>query len=313
MLKVTGLEIDIIHDENVVNRPLRGVDLEIKPGETLGIVGETGCGKSLTALSVMDLLSANMNVRGTIEFGEWGSLDASKFKELRGTAITMIFQNPQSSFNPIFTIESQLRMVAFRRGISREVIAGTIEKRLLSVGLNDVQRVLKSYPHQLSGGMLQRCMIAMSLIGEPRLLIADEPITALDATIGFQVLSLIKSLQRELGFALMFISHDVAAIAKVSDFVSVLYAGKVVENGPSREVITRPSHPYTKGLLGSIPSTNKPRGSLEAIKGSVPSNLLGITGCAFKERCAKADSECQEEPIPRSAGPKTVSCWKAER
>jgi len=310
VLKVSNLEVDFMAAGTVINTPLRGINLEISSGQTLGIVGETGCGKTLTATSIMGLLPSSAQQRGSIEFAEHGQVNASDMAELRGSEITMIFQNPQSAFNPIFTIGTQLHMVAVRRQIARNEIDQLLQARLRSVGLNDVKRVMNSYPHELSGGMLQRCMIAMALISTPKLLIADEPTTALDATIGHQVLGLIRSLQQSEGFAMLFISHDVSAVAKVSDVMAVVYAGRVVESGPTQDVMNNPQHPYTKGLLGAIPSAKKPRGELTAITGNVPSSLKALTGCSFAKRCTSADAQCLGEPPIIQIKEQVIACWK---
>ena len=312
VLKVSHLEVDFLAAGRVVNSPLRGIDLEINSGQTLGIVGETGCGKTLTATSIMGLLPNSAIQCGVIEFAEHGQVNSSDMANLRGSEITMIFQNPQSAFNPIFTIGKQLQMVAQRRKVTNREINQLLNARLLSVGLNDPKRVLSSYPHELSGGMLQRCMIAMALISTPKLLIADEPTTALDATIGHQVLGLIRSLQKREGFAMLFISHDVSAVAKVSDVMAVVYAGRVVETGPTQKVMNSPQHPYTQGLLGAIPSAQKPRGELTAIPGNVPATLLNVKGCSFLERCSLSDSACLEEPPFVHKNEQTIACWKVQ-
>ena len=312
VLKIKDLQVDFNVAGNVTNTPLRGINLEITSGQTLGIVGETGCGKTLTATAIMGLLPTTAVQRGVIEFAEHGQVTATDMEDLRGSEITMIFQNPQSAFNPIFTIGSQLHMVAQRRKIARNDIDQLLTSRLHSVGLNDAQRVMNSYPHELSGGMLQRCMIAMALISTPKLLIADEPTTALDATIGHQVLGLIRALQQREGFAMLFISHDVSAVAKVSDVMAVVYAGRVVESGPTQEVMNNPQHPYTRGLLGAIPSAQKPRGELTAIPGSVPSTLKDLTGCSFAARCSLADETCEVEPPVVRLGQQEIACWKAQ-
>jgi peptide/nickel transport system ATP-binding protein len=312
VLKISNLEVDFIAEGTVVNTPLRGINIEIASGQTLGIVGETGCGKTLTATSIMGLLPTSAIQRGTIEFAEHGQVSVTDMAELRGSEISMIFQNPQSAFNPIFTIGAQLHMVAQRRKIARNEIDQLLQARLHAVGLNDATRVLNSYPHELSGGMLQRCMIAMALISTPKLLIADEPTTALDATIGHQVLALIRTLQQREGFAMLFISHDVSAVAKVSDVMAVIYAGRVVESGPTAQVMSNPQHPYTKGLLGAIPNAKKPRGQLVAIAGNVPSSLKDLRGCSFADRCAWADSQCSNEPSLVDVGEQVVACWKVK-
>ena len=311
LLKITNLEVDFQIKGKVINSPLRGMNLEIKAGKTLGIVGETGCGKTLTATAVMGLLPSSAVQRGLIEFAEHSALKSDEMASLRGSEITMIFQNPQSAFNPIFTVGAQLKMVAQRRNIARAEIGSLLIQRLESVGLKDTKRILACYPHQLSGGMLQRCMIAMALISSPKLLIADEPTTALDATIGDQVLSLIVSLQKSEGFAMLFISHDVSAVAKVSDEIAVVYAGRIVETGPTRDVMNSPQHPYTRGLLGAIPSADKTRGNLVAIPGNVPSDLSSLVGCAFADRCSQRVDKCTQEPVLKLLKSQSVACWEA--
>jgi len=310
ILKVSDLRVDFMNGEKILNSPLRGINLEIEAGKTLGLVGETGCGKTLTATAIMSLLPSTARQRGTIEFAGHGLLEASVMGAIRGSEIAMIFQNPQSAFNPIFNIGAQLTMVAQRRNIERNRIPELLVDRLASVGLSDAKRIFESYPHELSGGMLQRCMIAMALISTPKLLIADEPTTALDATIGHQVLGLIRSLQQRQGFAMLFISHDVSAVAKVSDVISVVYAGRVIESGPAYDLMNNPQHPYTRGLLGAIPSAQKQRGQLTAIPGSVPSSLKDVSGCSFAPRCAMADSACSKEPPLVHINQQLIACWK---
>ena len=307
VLKISELEVDFQINGVITNTPLRGINIEIKAGKTLGIVGETGCGKTLTATAIMGLLPSSAVQRGQIEFADHGVINKSEMAAIRGSEITMIFQNPQSAFNPIFTIGAQLTMVAQRRGISD--IKAILVARLESVGLRDPRRVLESYPHELSGGMLQRAMIAMALLSTPTLLIADEPTTALDATIGDQVLTLIATLQKREGFAMLFISHDVTAVAKVSDEIAVIYAGRVVETGPAHDVMSSPQHPYTRGLLGAIPSAEKARGTLVTIPGNVPSVLTNIKGCAFAERCSARIDKCDQEPPIVEIGNQSVACW----
>lgn len=310
VLKVEGLEVDFKVGDQLLNSPLRGMSFSIAEGKTLGIVGETGCGKTLTATAIMGLLPSAAVQRGNIEFVGYGVVSKADLMKIRGSEISMIFQNPHSAFNPIFTIGAQLTMVAQRRKIPRSEIQELLSERLLSVGLTDAKRVMSSYPHELSGGMLQRCMIAMALISAPKLLIADEPTTALDATIGHQVLGLIHTLQEREGFAMLFISHDVGAVAKVSDEIAVVYAGRVVESGPTEEIMKRPQHPYTRGLLGAIPSAQKPRGQLVAIPGNVPSSLMGIRGCSFADRCGLVDDRCKTEPPLVTSNGHTTACWQ---
>jgi peptide/nickel transport system ATP-binding protein len=313
VLDIKGLKVDFVIKGKKISSPIRGIDLSINAGETHGIVGETGCGKSLTALAIMGMLPANAVRTGSISLGATGELTSSNIRQIRGNSISMIFQNPHSAFNPVFTIEQQLLYVAKAKGFSSEESHALFPERLKQVGLVEIQRILKSYPHELSGGMLQRCMIAMALLSRPKLLIADEPTTALDATIGGQVLALLKRLQREQGFAMLFISHDVTAVSRVSERIAVLYAGKIVEDGATADVLGDPQHPYTKGLLGAIPSRNKARGTLAAIPGTVPSNTLGLIGCAFKSRCQLAVPHCDEEPILSSHGHTSVACWEVSK
>ncbi|MFA5918264.1 MAG: ABC transporter ATP-binding protein [Candidatus Nanopelagicaceae bacterium] len=314
ILEVNDLRVDFYQNGAVSNSALRGVSFSLEPGKTLGVVGETGCGKTLTGMAIMGLLPPSAKRSGTISLDGTGFLTAETMASVRGSQISVIFQNPHSAFNPVFTIGSQLRLVALKRGIARNEVEDVLTERLLSVGLRDTARVISSYPHQLSGGMLQRCMIAMALISRPKLLIADEPTTALDSTIGKQVLELIKGLQEREGFAMLFISHDVTVVSEVSDDVAVLYAGKIVEYGPSTQVMNSPSHPYSQGLLGAIPSAAKPRGKLSAIRGSVPANTLEIVGCAFSPRCPYSFERCAEEPqllsIGSSSKAQSVACWR---
>ena len=310
VLHIKGLTVDFVLKGAKVSSPIRGIDLSIEAGQTQGVVGETGCGKSLTALAIMGMLPSNAVRAGSIALNAVGELTSENIKQIRGNSISMIFQNAHSAFNPVFTIGQQLLYVAKAKGFSAEQAHAIFPERLKQVGLAEIPRILQSYPHELSGGMLQRCMIAMALLSKPKLLIADEPTTALDATIGGQVLSLLKRLQREQGFAMLFISHDVTAVARVSDRIAVLYAGRIVEDGATADVLGDPQHPYTRGLLGAIPSRNKARGTLAAIPGTVPSNTLGMVGCAFKSRCGLATTRCDQEPTLSPHGHSLVSCWE---
>lgn len=312
VLEVENLHVDFFRDGIIANSAIRGMSFSVEAGRTLGIVGETGCGKTLTGMAIMGLLPPSAVQTGSIIFEGIGLLTKEVMPDLRGSQISVIFQNPHSAFNPVFTIGSQLRLVARKQGIRKGDIENALESRLHSVGLRDPKRVLASFPHQLSGGMLQRCMIAMALISRPKLLIADEPTTALDSTIGKKVLELIKSLQAEEGFAMIFISHDVAVVSEVSDDIAVLYAGKVVEYGPSEEVMRSPVHPYTRGLLGAIPSSDKKRGQLSSIPGNVPANTLNLLGCSFASRCSSKIEACEVEPEMYSLENRLVACWRAK-
>ncbi|MEI6216516.1 MAG: ABC transporter ATP-binding protein [Actinomycetes bacterium] len=310
VLTVKNLAVDFYAKGAIVNSPLRGIDFDIDSGKTLGIVGETGCGKTLSALAIMGLLPENAVQTGEISLSGVGKLSSASMKSVRGKEISMIFQNPHSALNPTFSIRDQLKYVAQSCEIQKSEIESTSREGLHSVGLRDVDRILNSYPHELSGGMLQRCMIAMSLLSKPKLLIADEPTTALDATVGRQVLDLLLSLQAQNGFAMLFISHDVGAVSHVADQISVLYAGKVVENGPSSSLLDSPRHPYTRGLFGAVPSVKVPRGELVAIPGAVPLVTLGISGCAFSTRCTLSDGACDMVPPSVEVHGHRVACWK---
>lgn len=309
LITVTDLSVDFSVNGVVTNTPLRGVSFMVESGKTLGIVGETGCGKTLTGLSILNLLPTNAKRKGEITIEGIGALTSESIQQLRGTKISFIFQNPHSAFNPVFTISQQLLIVTKRHGLPKTEGLAIIKDRLSEVGLPDVDRVLHSYPHQLSGGMLQRCMIAMALLGKPMLLIADEPTTALDSTIARQILSLIVTLQKQYGFALIFISHDVGLISDISDQIAVLYTGRIVETGPTQMVLSNPKHPYTQGLLSAIPSRSIEPGQLTAIPGQVPANTLTIVGCSFASRCPKVHQKCSTDPRLELVHDREVACW----
>ncbi|MGM7668274.1 ABC transporter ATP-binding protein [Microbacterium sp. A93] len=292
LLRVEDLEIAFVERGRTTNRPVRGISLSIAPGEVLGIVGETGCGKSLTGLAVLGMLPQGAEPSGRILLdGIEQRLDRPS--PVRGEAISIVFQNPGTAFNPVFTLGRQLRAVLERhRRTSRSAMRAHILEYFGHVGLPDPERVYDSYPHELSGGMLQRVMIAQALICEPKLLILDEPTTALDVTIARQILQLVLSLRDRFGFGVLFITHNLGVVQEVCDTVAVLYAGRVIESGPSADVLANPQHPYTRGLLGAMPARHAKGQELDAIRGSVPANLLGITGCAFADRCPRAQDRC---------------------
>jgi len=283
-------------------KALNGISFDVRSGEIFGVVGETGCGKTVTGLSVLRLLPQTATItQGRILFKGQNllALTEREMSRVRGGHIAMIFQNPGSSLNPVFTVGSQ--MVAIIRkhfGISKGEARARAEKMLEAVGLPDVQRILKSYPHQLSGGMQQRVMIAIAIACEPDLLIADEPTTALDVTIQAQILALLKDLRDRLGIAIVLITHNLGVVANTCDRLAVLYAGRVVETGPTRVIFKSPQHPYTRGLMRAIPRPESRGKRLEAIPGSVPSNPGAIIGCAFAPRCALAFDRCHVEAPP---------------
>ncbi len=285
-------------------RPVRGVTFHIEAKEILGIVGESGCGKSLTALAIMDLLPRRAARRvGTLSFGgqDLAGLSPRRMSDLRGDRMAMIFQEPITALNPVYTIGDQLEEVYWRH---RGKLRGDSRRRALflldRVGIPAPEQRLRQYPHQLSGGLRQRVMIAMALMCEPDLIIADEPTTALDVTIQAQVLHLLKELQRELGMAVILITHDLGVVARMADRILVMYAGEVVESGPVREIFSQPCHPYTQGLLRCLPrraGSGEAGARLGTIPGMVPSMIGEAKGCAFANRCPHVFPACERARI----------------
>ncbi|CCD90453.1 oligopeptide transporter subunit; ATP-binding component of ABC superfamily [Bradyrhizobium sp. ORS 375] len=294
LLRVEDLRVDITTGRGTL-RAVRGISFEVKAGETFCLVGESGCGKSMTAMSIMGLLpKAAQRSFGTLAY-HGRPLAASEAEHLNGDEIAMIFQEPMTSLNPIFNIGDQLMEGYLRhrrssRAEARERALFLLEK----VGIANGERRLTQYPHQLSGGLRQRVMIAMALMCGPKLLIADEPTTALDVTIQAQILHLLASLRREFGLGMMLITHDLGLVARVADRVAVMYAGEIVEEGPVGDIFRAPKHPYTRGLLACIPVPGRTkRGeALGAIPGNVPSLIGHVQGCAFRERCDLSDATC---------------------
>jgi oligopeptide/dipeptide ABC transporter ATP-binding protein len=279
-----------------------GINLTVRSGETVCLVGESGCGKSVAALSVMRLIPIPPGrVTGEIFFqGEdLLKLPGSRMREIRGNRISMIFQEPMSSLNPVFTVGRQIEEVLRKhRGMRRSEAIAEAAKMLGLVGIPDPCSRISDYPHQLSGGMLQRVMIAIALSCRPRLMIADEPTTALDVTIQAQILELIRKLREEVGMAVLFITHDLGVVAEIARKVAVMYAGRIVEQAEVGELFARPLHPYTVGLFRSLPKIGGIGNRLTPIPGSVPS-LIGLPpGCAFYDRCARARPLCRETPPP---------------
>lgn len=289
-------------------RALNGISFDVLPGEIFGVVGETGCGKTVTGLSVLRLLPKSATItRGQILFDgvDLLTLSDQQMRGVRGGRIAMIFQNPGSSLNPVFTIGSQMeRIIRKHLHVSFAEARSRAQEMLAAVGLPDVQRIMRSYPHQLSGGMQQRVMIALALSCEPTLLIADEPTTALDVTIQAQILALLRDLRDKLGIAIILITHNLGVVAKTCDRLAVLYAGRVVELGTTRRIFTAPQHPYTLGLMRAIPRARKRGQRLTAIPGNVPADPGAVKGCAFAPRCDRALERCSvEEPPLFEAGP----------
>ncbi|GAB3651838.1 ABC transporter ATP-binding protein [Ramlibacter alkalitolerans] len=307
VLDVQGLHVDIRTAAGVVH-PVRDVSLQVRRGETLCVVGESGCGKSMTSLALMGLLPRAATRRArTMDFlGEdLGRADAKRMNALRGDRIAMVFQEPMTALNPAYTIGEQLtEHYRHHRDASPAQARERAVELLEKVGIASAGERLRQYPHQLSGGLRQRVMIAMALMCGPELLIADEPSTALDVTIQAQILRLLADLQKELGIAMVLITHDLGVVARIADRVAVMYAGQVVEEGTAAEIFARPQHPYTRGLLACIPvpGRTEPGSRLGSIPGVVPSLAGELRGCTFRERCPQATAACTQAIALRDAG-----------
>jgi oligopeptide/dipeptide ABC transporter ATP-binding protein len=315
LLEVKDLRVHLFTGRGVV-RAVDGIGFSLEAGRSLGIVGESGCGKSMTALSLLRLIPQPPAriVSGQILFdgADVVTMNAAALRELRGNRIAMIYQDPMTTLNPVFSIGEQIaESVRLHRGAGRASATARAIEMLRLVGIPDPVRVAGAYPHQLSGGMRQRAVIAMALACDPRLLIADEPTTALDVTIQAQILELLRRLQTELGMAVILITHDLGVIADLVDDVAVMYAGKVVEHAPVGRLFAAPTHPYTQGLLRSVPSLDSRVHRLRTIEGAVPSPFAMPSGCPFRPRCAHAMDVCQEaEPSLTPAGGGTLAaCW----
>jgi oligopeptide transport system ATP-binding protein len=312
MLQVDNLHTHFHTDDGVV-RAVDGVSFHLDRGEVLGIVGESGSGKSVTSLSIMGLIAKppGRHPAGRVVFDGMDllGLPEAKMREIRGDRIAMIFQDPMTSLNPYLTVERQLtEVLEHHRGLSRRAARAQALAVLERVGIPDAERRLGAYPHEFSGGMRQRVMIAMALLCEPELLIADEPTTALDVTIQAQILELIATLRRSLGMAVLLITHDLGVVAGMADRVLVMYAGRVVETGGIDEIFADPRHPYTRGLLQSVPRLDEDkRAKLVPIAG-LPPDLSNLPpGCAFAPRCTDREDAClAENPAP--VGLRAVRC-----
>jgi len=301
LLEVRGLRVEFPVG-GVWLPAVRDVDLVLAPGEALALVGESGSGKSVTALALLRLLPTQARVTGEIRFQGRDLLAASEeeMRQVRGAGISMIFQEPMTALNPVMRVGEQVAEAVRahrqtsdgRRRTSADAWQRAIEA-MKDVGLSDADRRARDYPHQLSGGMRQRVMIAMAIVNRPQLLIADEPTTALDVTIQAQILELLAELRHKLGLAMLFISHDLAVVSRVAERVAVMYGGSVVETGPAAEVFRAPIHPYTRGLLQAVPTLRSRRGRpLETVEGTVPALTALPPGCAFEPRCGLRVAEC---------------------
>ena len=324
LLEVIDLQTQF-HAGAETARAVDGVSFTVRRGETLAIVGESGSGKSVTALSVMRLIQAPPGeiAGGIVMFrnrsGTWADLlrlPEPAMRRARGNEIAMIFQEPMSSLNPLLTVGEQIaEVIRLHRGAGRAEAARLAVDLLGRVHVPDAQRRAADYPHRLSGGMRQRVMIAMALSCNPSLLIADEPTTALDVTIQAQILDLMRDLQGQTGMSMLFITHNLGVVAEIADRVAVMYAGRIVEQGTVAEVFASPRHPYTRALLGSLPTVSAagrdPMRRLVSIPGQVPSPIALPAGCAFAPRCGRAAAQCGEMPALEDAAPgHAVRCWR---
>jgi len=325
VLEIVDLRTHFFTADGVV-RAVDGVSYAVRSGETLGVVGESGCGKSVTALSILRLVAdpPGRIVGGAVRFAGTNLLNLTEreMEGIRGNEISMIFQEPMTSLNPLATAGRQIaEAIALHRGVSRREAMEAAIEMLGRVHIPEPAQRAHAYPHQLSGGMRQRVMIAMAVSCNPKLLIADEPTTALDATIQAQILDLIRELQETLGTAVILITHDMGVVAENADRVVVMYAGRKVEEAGAKDLFETPGHPYTRGLLGSIPNveaaahTRTRRARLNEIKGIVPPLANLPKGCSFAPRCSLASDQCREAfpPLAQYRPGHWVACWHAER
>jgi peptide/nickel transport system ATP-binding protein len=312
LLAIHDLHVEFETDAGAVPA-VRGVDLEVMAGETVALVGESGCGKSVTALAIMRLMSGRVSA-GQIDFRgkPLASLSEPEMRRVRGGQIGMIFQEPMTSLNPVFKIGRQIEeVVVLHQRLGPTAARAQALDLLGRVGIPSPAARLEQYPHELSGGMKQRVMIAIAIACKPALLIADEPTTALDVTIQAQIMVLLRSLQQELGMAMLLITHDLGLVAHFAERVNVMYAGKIVEHGHVRDIFKHPAHPYTQALLGALPSAGAKATRLEAIAGRVPSPAMLPKGCAFCARCKHAFEPCPTEqpPLFDVGAPHVAACW----
>ncbi|MCW2689960.1 MAG: oligopeptide/dipeptide transporter, ATP-binding protein [Mycobacterium sp.] len=315
ILRVDDLRVSFATEDGIV-QAVDGVSFELAAGEILAIVGESGCGKSVTAQTLIGLTRApNARITGSVDYRgrELNGLDDDQLRDIRGEEIAMVFQDPMSSLNPVYRIGDQIiEMIQAHRDISKDDARRRVVDLLRLVGIPNPERRVRDYPHEFSGGMRQRVMIAMALALEPDVLIADEPTTALDVTVQAQILQLIQGFNRDRGLAVVLITHDLGVVAEVADRVVVMYAGQIVEDGTLDDIFYDPQHPYTWGLLGSLPRLDAPRPArLPQIAGSPPSLLSPPPGCRFAPRCPHAFDKCHALPPleARKGGAHLDRCW----
>jgi peptide/nickel transport system ATP-binding protein len=323
LLEVDDLRTHFYTRDGVV-RAVDGVSYRVHPGETLAVVGESGCGKSVTALSILRLIASPPGriVSGRLMFEGRNLIELTdaQMRAIRGNQISMIFQEPMTSLNPVLTIGRQIaETLVLHQNMSRDQAMQRAMEMLRRVKIPEPERRLKQYPHELSGGMRQRVMIAMALSCNPKLLIADEPTTALDVTIQAQILDLMRDLKEQTGAAIVLITHDLGVVAEMAQRVVVMYAGRKVEEAGVDELFARPRHPYTRGLMDSIPHLDESdagqRKRLAEIPGMVPSLKEEVPGCLFAPRCAYATARCRQEypPLEQKASGHWAACWESER
>ena len=318
LLEIRDLRVQFGTGDTAV-RAVDGISYDVEPGETVALVGESGCGKSVSVLSITRLIPTPPAriVGGEVLFDgqDLLQLSLSDLQRVRGMDIAYVFQEPMSALNPVLSIGRQMReSLELHMGLSKHDALGRAAELMRLVGISDVERVLKGYPHQLSGGMSQRVMIAMALTCEPKLLIADEPTTAVDVTIQAQILELVQRLSEERGLAVILVTHNMGLVARHASRVNVMYAGKIVEQSSAYDIYAAPRHPYTLGLLGSVPRLDVPKGPrLSGIEGAPPDLQNLPTGCSFHPRCRFAVERCaQEEPTLSAVGDgHTSACWFA--
>jgi peptide/nickel transport system ATP-binding protein len=323
LLEVDGLKTHFFTRDGVV-RAVDGVSFSVAPGETLAVVGESGCGKSVTSLSVLRLIASPPGriVDGSIRFAGQDLLELSerRMRDIRGNEISMIFQEPMTSLNPVLRIGSQItETLTLHRGLSKEAAVARAIEVLRLVGIPEPASRLDQYPHEFSGGMRQRVMIAMALACDPKLLIADEPTTALDVTVQAQILDLMRQLKARTGTAIILITHSLGVVAEMAQRVVVMYGGRKVEEAPVALLFARPRHPYTRALLGCVPRlrsslSGNGKARLAEIEGVVPSLKEQMPGCIFAPRCAHASAQCRQSypPLEEKAAGHWVACWKAD-
>ena len=315
ILEIRDLNVRFDTEDGVVHA-VRGIDYNLTRGETIGVVGESGSGKSVSHLALMDLLPETGEIRAeTLRFDgrDLSALEAGERRALRGCELAMVFQDPMTSLNPFLTLGTQIaEMFKLHRGMRGKELEQAAINALAEVGIPKPELRIEQYPHEFSGGMRQRAMIAMMLAARPSLLIADEPTTALDVTVQAQILELLAALQKAHGMSIVLITHDLGVVAGFVERVLVMYAGRIVEEAPTEELFANPLHPYTRGLLSSVPRLDREIASLEQIPGSPPDLADLDRGCPFRERCPAAVERCAHEEPPleaRDSASRRVACW----